>query len=127
MATSLNINMTNSKKILLVFGLVLVGLIVLWLIGSGTANNSRFTFTPGITSAEAIEKVKNLAEVQEWLLLFSSSNNTSPITGGKPIIEIDSISDENYIVHAYEQTFDHTATFGWYGVNEKTGVVKREN
>ncbi len=80
----------------------------------------------GVTSAEATEKVKNLPDVQEWLSLFSGLNHISPATGGRPIIEVDSISDDSYIIHAYEQTFDHMATFGWYSVNKKTGVVKKE-
>ena len=116
--------MVHLKKILWGFGVIVVILVVFWIISFFVLQES--ASVPMITSADAISRIENLQSIQEWLYLFSGPNHTSPITGGKPIIEIDSISDENYIIHVYEQTPDHTATFGWYYINKKTGIIKKE-
>lgn len=112
------------KKFLLSVAIIMTLVTVLWIAGFFILQES--APVPRVTSTEAIKKVKNLPDVQEWLSLFSGPGHTSPITGGKPIIEIDSISDDSYIIHAYEQTSDHTATFGWYSVNKKTGAISKE-
>lgn len=79
-----------------------------------------------ISEQEAINLVINLPEVKEWLALFMGSDNTSPTTGGKPVIELSDKSDEEYIIHVYEKLSDHTATFNWYVVNLKTGKIEPE-
>jgi len=73
---------------------------------------------------KAILMVKNLPEVREWLNLFSNPDGTSPSTGGKPIIEVDSADGDVYTIHAYESLTDHNATFNWYYVDLNTESVK---
>lgn len=66
-----------------------------------------------ISEKEAVEKVK------EYL------HKTGSYIA--PIIEVDSINGNYYIVHAYEiitnQDESHTATTGWFYVNIYTGEV----
>ncbi|MBU4466777.1 hypothetical protein KKF47_01780, partial [Patescibacteria group bacterium] len=77
-----------------------------------------------ISEKEAIDLIHNLPEVKEWLALFTGPGGTSPITGGRPAIEIDSKSAEEYTIHVYEALSDHTATFNWYSINLKTREIK---
>lgn len=39
-----------------------------------------------------------------------------------PIVDIDSYNGDEVVIHLYESTDDHTATFDWYTVNIYTGV-----
>lgn len=70
--------------------------------------------------------VKNLPEVKSWLKLFSGPGGISPVTGGKPVIEFDSMEEKNYVIHVYEEIprDHHTATFDWYFVNLSTGEIR---
>ena len=88
-----------------------------------TLSTFRFIGPEIISEEEAINLVRNLPEVTEWLSLFTEPGDTSPTTGGKPMIIIDSKSEQGYSVHIYEQLSDHTATFNWYSVNSKTGEI----
>lgn len=83
----------------------------------------RFIEPEIISEEEAINLVKNLPEVKEWLSLFTGPGNTSPTTGGKPMIVVDNKSEQGYSIHVYEQLTDHAATFNWYSVNSKTGEI----
>jgi hypothetical protein len=81
-----------------------------------------------ISENDAVKAVENLPQVKEWKKLFSNSDGTSPKTGGKPVFAIDSTIDNSYFVHVYEDMPDHTATFGWYVVDKKTGkALEYEN
>ncbi|MEK7562084.1 MAG: hypothetical protein AAB509_00175 [Patescibacteria group bacterium] len=77
-----------------------------------------------ISEEKAINLIKELPKVKEWLALFTGPGGTGPTTGGKPIIEVDSKTAEGYTIHVYELLSDHTATFNWYSVNLKTGEIK---
>lgn len=79
-----------------------------------------------ITEQDAVNSVKNLPEVKNWLALFSQSDGSDPKTGGKSFIEIDHKDENTYFVHAYEILPDHTATFNWYDVDIKSGNIKPE-
>ncbi len=63
----------------------------------------------------AVEKVKNLPEVQEYL---------KNVPNGK--IEVDNELEGEHNVHVYEVRNGHTATFNWYRVSIKSGEVKPE-
>ena len=76
-----------------------------------------------ISEEEAINLIKELHKVKEWLAFFTGPGGTSPTTDGKPIIEVDSKISEGYSIHVYEMLSDHTATFNWYDVNSKTGEI----
>jgi len=84
------------------------------------------TETPGHASQSAVDSVKNLPDVKEWLSLFSEPDGSSPKTGGKPIIELGSENENTYFIRAYEITSDHTTTFNWYEVNKKNGDITPE-
>lgn len=63
----------------------------------------------------AVEKVKNLPEVQKYL---------KEVSNGK--VEVDNELEGEYNVHVYEVKNGHTATFNWYRVSIKSGEVKSE-
>ncbi|MCA9383369.1 hypothetical protein KC909_03320 [Candidatus Dojkabacteria bacterium] len=76
---------------------------------------------------DAFDVVYNLPEVQEWLELFNGPNGTSSITGGRPVIKVDGFEHPDFIVHVFELTPTHTATFDWYYVNLEDGSVRSLN
>lgn len=133
----------NDKKVLLILS---VGVVIFFIAIGGIyfypklSNRNKLTNSPAITQEreqkddnrfvdsgeeKALSIVKNLSEVKAWLNLFSGPGNTSPKTGGRPIIEIDSIKDKVYTVHVYESMKTHNATFNWYYVNVETGKIGR--
>ncbi|EKE06739.1 MAG: hypothetical protein ACD_18C00291G0003 [uncultured bacterium] len=74
-------------------------------------------------SQKAIDLVKNLSEVKNWLKQFSNADGTSPITGGQAIIAVDSITGDFYSIHAFESLTERNVTFNWYDVNLETGDI----
>lgn len=71
--------------------------------------------TKSITKAQAVKFVKE---------------KYYPKAPSQLIIEVDSSNGSTYVVHAYEIVIDdpktgegHTATWGWYDVDKKTGKV----
>ena len=71
--------------------------------------------TTGMTKNQAIENVKKLPEVQEYL---------KNVPNGK--VEVDNESEGEYNVHVYEVKNGHTATYNWYYVSIKSGEIRRE-
>lgn len=63
----------------------------------------------------AVENVKKLPEVQEYL-------KNVP----KALVEVDNELEGEYNVHVYEVKDGHTATFNWYRVSIKSGEVRPE-
>lgn len=63
----------------------------------------------------AIENVKKLPEVQEYLKNVPEG-----------IVEVDNELEGEYNVHVYEVKNGHTATFNWYRVSIKSGEVRSE-
>ena len=68
-----------------------------------------------ISREMAVENVKKLPEVQEYL---------KNVPNGK--VEVDNELEGEYNVHVYEVKNGHTATFNWYRVSIKSGEVKSE-
>lgn len=68
-----------------------------------------------ITAEQALEKVKGLSEVQQFL---------KDVPNGK--VEVDNELEGKYNIHVYEIKDGHTATFNWYRVSIKSGEVKKE-
>lgn len=68
-----------------------------------------------VSRNQAIENVKKLPEVQEYLKY---------VPNGK--VEVDNELEGEYNVHVYEVKDGHTATFNWYRVSIKSGEVKTE-
>ena len=69
-----------------------------------------------LTEQSAIGKIKTRAEVTDYL---------NRVPGA--IVEVDHKEGDSYSVHVYEITNGHTATFGWYLVNQKTGEITTAN
>jgi len=79
----------------------------------------------GISGDEAVEKVKALPEVAEWVAIVTAN-------GGSPHIDVDSEDAATYTVHVYEivtgdpEMPSHTATLGWFIVDKVTGEVRKD-
>lgn len=71
--------------------------------------------TTGMTENQAVENVKKLLEVQQYLKDVPNA-----------IIEVDHEDAGEYVVHAYEVKNGHTATHNWYRVSMKSGEVRPE-
>lgn len=71
--------------------------------------------TTGMTKNQAVENVKKLPEVQQYL---------KDVPNGR--VEVDNESEGEYNVHVYEVKNGHTATFNWYRVSIKSGEVRAE-
>ena len=70
----------------------------------------------GVNSAEqAVVVIENLPDVADY---------RSRVPGA--IVEVDSEESGAYLVHVYEITDGHTATFNWYTVDKATGSVQAE-
>lgn len=69
----------------------------------------------GVTSKQAVENVKKLPEVQEYL---------KNVPNGR--VEVDNKLEGEYNVHVYEIKDGHTATFNWYRVSIKSGQIRSE-
>ena len=68
-----------------------------------------------ISSDLAVENVKKLPEVQQYL---------KDVPNGK--VEVDNELEGEYNVHVYEVKNGHTATFNWYRVSIKSGEIRPE-
>ncbi|OGC54519.1 hypothetical protein A3B64_04965 [candidate division WWE3 bacterium RIFCSPLOWO2_01_FULL_37_24] len=68
-----------------------------------------------ISRQQAVENVKNLPEVKEYL---------KNVPNGK--VEVDNELEGEYNVHVYEVKDEHTATFNWYRVSIKSGEIRSE-
>ncbi len=80
-------------------------------------------------SADALELVKERAEVKSWLARFSGSGGKSPKTGGVARFSIEATGAGKWTVHAYEdipssnRVEGRIATFNWYDVDLTTKTV----
>lgn len=63
----------------------------------------------------AVEKVKKLPEVQDYLKRVPNAK-----------VEVDNELEGEYNVHVYEIKNGHTATFNWYRVSIKSGEIRSE-
>lgn len=87
-------------------------------------NSSQSTDQENMTISEndAIVLISELTEVKEWLDIFKKNK----ITESEPIIEVNSINEESYVIHAYESFPDYHATFWWYSINYTNGKITNE-
>jgi len=89
---------------------------------NGVKNASKALDCSKVTESKAVDIIKQLPEVKNFLNLpFPSSSRT--------VVEIDHSSNDNWYVHIYEivkdtTTSSHTATFNWYGVDKCSGKIK---
>ena len=80
-----------------------------------------------LTEKQAVERVMALPEVKKWMALVEKrapKNHT--------MFKAEGVQMGRYLIHVYEDVDDgngqgHSATFGWYEVDKKTGeAVKSE-
>jgi len=84
-------------------------------------NQSYFPPVRGsLSEKQAIDRVRLIPEVKEWLDLLQSK-------GVKAFIEVNHVDNGKFIIRCYEVVTNdgvgHTATQGWYSVDKTTGVV----
>ena len=97
--------------------LILTIVVAVILLGTGywlTDNLAEIASTK-ISRKQAVENVRNLPEVQEFL---------KNVPNGR--VAVDNELEGEYNVHVYEVKNDHTATFNWYRVSINSGEVKPE-
>lgn len=100
----------KKKKISL--KLLVIALIILFILFAFFKLNNR---TRVFSKNEAIEKVKILSEVKDYLKKVPHAQ-----------ISVNGEEDDSYLIQVYEIKDRHTATFNWYKVNKTTGEVKKE-
>lgn len=91
---------------------ITVGIIVIIALFALVKFNSK---TRIISRNEAVENVKTLSEVKDYLKTV-------------PQAQVSVSGEENnlYFVQVYEIKNGHTATFNWYQVDKTTGEAKKE-
>lgn len=67
-----------------------------------------------LTKEQALEKVKNLSEVKEYLI---------QVPNGRVEFDHEDEANNAWVIHEYEIVRDHTATSNWYNVNKETGKI----
>lgn len=90
-------------------------LLVLTVIVAGGIYYSSQKIPSAISEQQAVDKVKSLSEVQDYLKRVPNG-----------IVEVDNEVEGEYNVHVYEIKDGHTATFNWYRVNIKSGKLTPE-
>lgn len=82
-----------------------------------------------ISQDDAVQIVKNLPEVQQFLNKVGW-NNPAPGVTSEPTVDFDAEVGNYYSIHVYELVSDknyndsHTATFNWYKVDKCTGEIR---
>lgn len=104
--------MTKVKRTKLQWKRIIISAIVLLVFLSLLKlNNSG----PLLTKNQAVEKVKMLPEVIDYLKRVPQAR-----------VEIGSEENNSYLIQVYEIKNGHTATFNWYEISKTTGKVKKE-
>lgn len=94
--------------------IIALGIIVTaWLATPMLPKNSKTPET--INPGQAIQTVKNLPEVKNYLQNTPDSQ-----------IRLDHEEGQDYVIQVYETKNGHTATFNWYKINKTTGTVEKE-
>ena len=75
-----------------------------------------------ISEAQALSKVRERTEVVKYEAVLTKA-------GKKVTFEVED-GDDSWSVHVFEIVSDgessHTATFGWYSVDKKTGEIQKD-
>ncbi len=101
--------------LIIVAGIILVAILDLQRENSILLNQLTEVGSTKISRNLAVENVKKLPEVQEFL---------KNVPNGK--VEVDNELEGEYNVHVYEVKDGHTATFNWYRVSIKSGEIRPE-
>ncbi len=108
------------KKLLFSFVVFIAALIIILLVRFFILEKS--TPVVGLTSIEAIERIKNLPEVRQFI------DNLAKVGSVAKFNAEDGGEDWNIqVFEIVNQGGDgHTATFNWYRVDKKTGAITSE-
>lgn len=118
------------KRILLLFIIIIIAVaaVLFFLFYSYTTTKARAQYNPSpqveksISQEEALQKIKMRTEVQKYEIELTK-------LGSKAQIDVEDL-EEDWNVHVYEIVVagdsSHTATFGWYRVNKKTGNIIKD-
>jgi hypothetical protein len=82
--------------------------------------------TRSYSFTDAVEAVKQRKDVRDWLATFGGPEETSLVTGGRPVFALDGIEAGKYVIHVFEETADRNVTFNRYRVDIKTGYVTED-
>ena len=104
------------RIILLILTVAVVGYFIIQKAPSKGLNQLPVVGSSKISRNRALENVKKLPEVQDYL---------KRVPSGK--VEVDNEEEGEYNVHVYEVKNDHTATFNWYKVSIKNGEVSEKS
>lgn len=111
--------MKTQKNIFSIIGVIAILLVALF----ASVQPDRKELTGGVDEQQALAKVKDLPEVQEYQKMLADA-------GKKATFEVED-QDSEWAVHVFEIVSDgansHTATFGWFRVDKKTGIIEKEN
>lgn len=118
--------MNRPRIILILIGLVL--LVTLALLTNGLwgkpGQTTTTDATSGITKDQALAAIESRNEVKEYQKMLTEAGKNAEI-------EVEN-GDGEWSVHVFEivkndrDGSSHTATFGWYRVDKKTGTVEKE-
>lgn len=112
------------KKIILIITGFIVLIVFAFIAVNVLKGNQIVNLGPDtLDQASAIVKVRALPEVVEYEAMLKNA-------GKKATFEVED-SEEEWLVHIFEIVSDggatsHTATFGWYRVNKKTGEIIKD-
>lgn len=102
------------KIIIVIF--ILLATVGYFVLQNGVPDNIPIeTLSTKISRELAVDNVKKLPEVQDYLKRVP-----------KALVEVDNELEGEYNVHVYEIKDGHTATFNWYRVSIKSGEVRSE-
>lgn len=105
------------KKLLFSFGIVIAVIVVILTIGFIALEKP--VPVEGLTSVEAVEKIKNVPEVRQYIDDLAKAGSRAKFNAED--------GGEDWNIQVFEIVnqggFSHTATFQWYKVNKKTGEV----
>lgn len=93
---------------------IIVVIFILFLVAAGYFAYQK-TGSSKITEEQAVEIVKKLPEVQDYL---------KRVPNGR--VEVDNELEGQYNVHVYEIKDGHTATFNWYQIDKTKGKAEKE-
>lgn len=103
-------------------------------LASSTSSTSTEYLTEGTSDNEktlmkekAVEQVDAPPVLSETELCKLASNYYSKTYGRTaPFVEVDSVSGNVYTIHLYESTNDHISSWGWYTIDNRTGIGNDE-
>ncbi len=92
-------------------------LLLVTVVVAGTGYFALQTKSAKITSVQALEKVRNLPEVQNYF---------KAVPNAKVNLDHEDTPTNSYVIQVYEIKNGHTATFNWFEVDKSSGEIKKQ-